>query len=79
MRLQALVLLWPLLEVDILPDVVVCSSYTLPVLTKPGAKYLTANNSTGTQLFAGTVLPQQLPCMFMKREAVATNTCSKLL
>jgi hypothetical protein len=25
----------PLLEVDILPDVVVCSSYTLPVLTKP--------------------------------------------
>jgi gliding motility-associated-like protein len=44
----------PLLEVDILPDVVVCSSYSLPVLTKPGAKYLTANNSTGTQLFAGS-------------------------
>jgi hypothetical protein len=30
---------------------------------------LTANNSTGTQLFAGTVLPQQLPCMFIMKRA----------
>jgi hypothetical protein len=46
-------------------------------LTKPGAKYLTANNN-GTQLFAGTVLPQQLPYVYNEAEAV-TNTCSKLL
>jgi gliding motility-associated-like protein len=43
----------PLSEVDILPNVVVCSSYSLPVLTKPGSEYWTGNNRTGTQLFAG--------------------------
>jgi hypothetical protein len=66
-------------QVDILPDVVVCSSYTLPVLTKPGAKYLTANNSMEHNYLQGTVLPQQLPCMFIMEAGTAANTCSKLL
>ncbi|MBP2282957.1 gliding motility-associated-like protein [Flavobacterium sp. CG_23.5] len=43
----------PIPEVDILNDVVVCSSYILPVLTKTGAQYWTGSNGTGTQLFAG--------------------------
>ncbi|MBG6061328.1 gliding motility-associated-like protein [Flavobacterium sp. CG_9.1] len=46
----------PLPAVDILQDVFVCTSYTLPVLTKAGAQYWTGNNGTGTQLFAGDVI-----------------------
>lgn len=46
----------PLSEVDILPDVFVCTSYTLPPLTKTGAQYWTGNNATGTQLFARDVI-----------------------
>ncbi|WP_426092238.1 choice-of-anchor L domain-containing protein [Flavobacterium sp. DSR3-2] len=46
----------PLPEVDILPDVFVCTSYKLPPLTKAGAQYWTGNNGTGTQLFAGDVI-----------------------
>lgn len=46
----------PLPEVDILPDVFVCTSYTLPSLTKTGAQYWTGNNGTGTQLFARDVI-----------------------
>lgn len=44
----------PLPEVDILPDVFVCSSYSLPTLTKTGAKYWTGTNGTGIELFAGS-------------------------
>lgn len=43
----------PLPQVDILEEVFVCESYILPVLTKPGAKYYTGSNGTGTELFAG--------------------------
>lgn len=43
----------PIPEVDILKDVMVCSTYTLPILTKTGAQYWTGSNGTGTQLFAG--------------------------
>lgn len=45
----------PLPSVDILPDVVVCTSYTLPALTEPGAKYFTATNGGGTERAAGYV------------------------
>jgi hypothetical protein len=61
------------------PDVVVCSSYTLPVLTKPGAKYLTANNSTGTQLFAGSSITSTTTLYVYNEAGAVTNTCSKLL
>jgi gliding motility-associated-like protein len=43
----------PLPPVDILPDVFVCTSYTLPVLSNAGAQYWTGPNGTGTQLFTG--------------------------
>jgi gliding motility-associated-like protein len=46
----------PLPEVDLLPDVFVCDSYTLPPLTKAGSQYWTGNNGTGTQLFAGDMI-----------------------
>ncbi|WP_074724388.1 T9SS type B sorting domain-containing protein [Flavobacterium frigoris] len=43
----------PIPQVDLLPDVLVCDNYILPVLTKNGAQYWTGTNGTGTQLFAG--------------------------
>jgi len=46
----------PLPEVDILPDVVVCTSFTLPVLTEAGAQYYTATNAGGTPRAAGYVV-----------------------
>ncbi|MFV8368082.1 choice-of-anchor L domain-containing protein [Flavobacterium sp. LB2R40] len=46
----------PLPTVDLLDDVFVCTSYTLPVLRNPGAQYWTGSNGTGTQLFAGNVI-----------------------
>lgn len=41
-------------NVDNLPDVTICGSYTLPSLTV--GKYYTQSNGGGTQLFAGTVI-----------------------
>ncbi|SEG47101.1 T9SS type B sorting domain-containing protein [Flavobacterium urumqiense] len=46
----------PLPEVDVLPDVFVCTSYKLPPLTKAGAQYWSGSNGTGTQLFASDVI-----------------------
>lgn len=46
----------PLPKVDILPDVFVCTSYTLPALINPGTEYWNELNGTGTQLFAGNVI-----------------------
>jgi gliding motility-associated-like protein len=46
----------PIPKVDILPDVFVCTSYTLPVLTNAGTEYWNGINGTGTQLFAGNVI-----------------------
>jgi gliding motility-associated-like protein len=40
-----------LFKVDVLPDVTICESYTLPTLTT--GKYFTGPNGTGTQLQAG--------------------------
>lgn len=53
-RFQLIVTLVP--AVDILNDVFVYTSYTLPVLTKLGAQYWTGPNGTGTQLFAGNII-----------------------
>lgn len=46
----------PLPEVDILPDVVVCTSFTLPTLVEPGAQYFTQTNGGGTPKAAGDVI-----------------------
>lgn len=43
----------PLPQVDILKDVFVCTSYTLPPLINVGAEYWTDKNGSGTQFFAG--------------------------
>ncbi|WP_298147672.1 T9SS type B sorting domain-containing protein [Flavobacterium sp.] len=44
----------PLAQVDDFPDVVVCTSYTLPPLTFAGSQYRTAANGGGTVINAGT-------------------------
>jgi gliding motility-associated-like protein len=46
----------PLPKVDILPDVVVCTSYTLPTLINAGTQYWNGLNATGTQFFAGNIV-----------------------
>jgi gliding motility-associated-like protein len=46
----------PLPKVDILPDVVVCSTYTLPALVNAGNQYWNGINGTGTQFFAGNIV-----------------------
>lgn len=46
----------PLPNVDTLPDVVVCSSYTLPKVVNTGTEYWSGANGTGTQFFAGGVI-----------------------
>lgn len=46
----------PLPKVDIVPDVAVCTSYTLPALINAGTQYWTGINGTGTQFFAGDVV-----------------------
>lgn len=64
----------PLPEVDILPDVFVCTSYTLPPLTKAGAQYWTGNNGTGTQLFAGDVITTTTMNLYVfNQSGVCTN------
>ena len=64
----------PLPEVDILQDVFVCTSYTLPPLTKAGAEYWTGNNGTGTQLFAGDAITiTTLNLYVFNRSGVCTN------
>jgi gliding motility-associated-like protein len=46
----------PLPKVDILTDVVVCTSYTLPALINVGSEYWSGSNGTGTQFFTGDVV-----------------------
>ncbi|TDE01228.1 T9SS type B sorting domain-containing protein [Flavobacterium sandaracinum] len=64
----------PLPEVDILQDVFVCTSYTLPVLTKAGAQYWTGSNGSGIQLFAGDVINTTTLNLFVYNQSgVCTN------
>jgi hypothetical protein len=44
----------PLPKVDVLPNVVECSSYILPVITN--GNYYTGSNGTGTLLHAGDLI-----------------------
>ena len=64
----------PLPEVDILTDVFVCDSYTLPPLTKVGAQYWTGSNATGTQLFPGNLITTTTLNLYVfNQSGVCTN------
>jgi gliding motility-associated-like protein len=63
----------PLPEVDILKDVVVCTSYSLPVLTKSGAQYWTGANATGTQLFSGNLITVTSTIYVFNQSGSCTN------
>ena len=63
----------PLPQVDILNDVFVCTSYTLPVLTNTGAQYWTGPNGTGTQLFAGNSINTTTDTYVFNQSGICTN------
>ena len=63
----------PLPQVDILNDVFVCTSYTLPVLTNNGAQYWTGPNGTGRQLFAGNSINTDSDTYIFNQSGVCTN------
>ncbi|WP_158614901.1 T9SS type B sorting domain-containing protein [Flavobacterium sp. RSP15] len=64
----------PLPQVDMLNDVFVCTSYTLPVLLNAGAQYWTGTNGTGTQLFAGNVITTTTTNLYVfNQSGVCTN------
>lgn len=56
----------PLPQVDVLPDVVVCTSFTLPPLTYAGSQYRTADNGGGSVLNAGDpVTPTNVTTVYL--------------
>ncbi|WP_343797026.1 T9SS type B sorting domain-containing protein [Gaetbulibacter jejuensis] len=61
-------------SVDSLPDVDVCSEYTLPTLTN--GNYYTATNGTGTQLNAGDNITTNQTIYIYNEVGTAPNTCS---
>jgi gliding motility-associated-like protein len=63
----------PLPPVDILKDVFVCTSYTLPVLTNAGAQYWTGPNGTGTQLFAGNSINTNTDTYVFNQNGICSN------
>ena len=63
----------PLPSVDILKDVFVCTSYTLPVLTNAEAQYWTGPNGTGTQLFAGNSINTTTDTYVFNQNGLCTN------
>jgi gliding motility-associated-like protein len=63
----------PLPQVDILNDVFVCTSYTLPVLINTGAQYWTGPNGTGTQLFAGNSITATSDTYVFNQSGICTN------
>jgi gliding motility-associated-like protein len=63
----------PLPQVDILKDVVVSESYTLPSLTKAGAQYWTAANGRGTELFAGSIIKSTTVLYVYNKSGDCTN------
>ncbi|RTY80795.1 T9SS type B sorting domain-containing protein [Flavobacterium sp. LS1P28] len=64
----------PLPKVDVLNDVFVCTSYTLPVLLNAGAQYWTGTSGTGTQLFAGNVISTTTTNLYVfNQSGVCTN------
>lgn len=69
----------PLPPVDILPDVYVCSAYTLPALTQTGAQYWTGSNGTGTPLFAGNSISTTTTLYVFNQSGTCTNQDSFLI
>jgi gliding motility-associated-like protein len=63
----------PLPQVDILKDVFVCTSYTLPVLTKAGAQYWTGSKGTGTQFFAENSITTTTSLYIFNQSGICTN------
>ncbi|WP_369753226.1 choice-of-anchor L domain-containing protein [Flavobacterium sp. WC2409] len=63
----------PLPQVDVLKDVFVCTSYTLPTLTETGAQYWTGSNGTGTQLFAGDQISTTTTLYVFNQSGICTN------
>jgi gliding motility-associated-like protein len=64
----------PLPSIDILPDVFVCTSYTLPNLNSLGAQYWTGPNGTGTQLFPGNTITTTTRNLYVyNQSALCTN------
>ncbi len=61
-------------EVDTLPDVEVCTEYTLPTLTN--GNYYTATNGSGTQLNAGDNITTNQTIYIYNEVGTAPNTCS---
>ncbi|TDY11581.1 lamin tail domain-containing protein, partial [Meridianimaribacter flavus] len=61
-------------EVDTLPDVEVCSEYTLPTLTN--GNYFTETNGTGTQLNAGDNINTNQTIYIYNEVGTAPNNCS---
>jgi hypothetical protein len=53
----------PSTSVDVLPNVVECSSYILPVITN--GNYYTGSNGTGTLLHAGDLIEKVEPIIFL--------------
>ncbi|MFE3846765.1 choice-of-anchor L domain-containing protein [Flavobacterium sp. LB3P45] len=60
-------------SVDILKDVFVCTSYTLPVLTNAEAQYWTGPNGTGTQLFTGNSINKTTDTYIFNQNGICTN------
>lgn len=62
----------PLLNVDELPDVVACDSYTLPNIMN--GKYFTGPNGTGTPLNIGDIITQS-GTYYIYNSTVSDNNC----
>jgi gliding motility-associated-like protein len=67
------IIIYSLPQVDVLPDVIACSSYTLPPITF--GNYYTASGGTGTKLNAGDIITQT-GVYFIYSGPTATNNCS---
>ncbi|RTY84628.1 T9SS type B sorting domain-containing protein [Flavobacterium sp. ZB4P23] len=63
----------PLPLVDILKDVFVCTSYTLPTLINVGAEYWTDKNGSGTQLFAGSSIDATSDIYVFNQSGICSN------
>jgi gliding motility-associated-like protein len=63
----------PLPEVDIISDVYVCTSYTLPTLNKAGAQFWTGSNGSGTQLFSGDQISSSTTLYVFNQSGACSN------
>jgi gliding motility-associated-like protein len=69
--------IFPLPSVDVLDDVIICNSYTLPSLTNGG--YFTGPNGSGTELMAGADLTSSQIIYIFNDDGRCSNESSFLL